>query len=161
MDPVTAIGLTAGAVQFVDAGGRALLASIKLLRDLKEAPKRMSELLQDVDKSVQRVYALRAAVQQPSSALFSHLSKEQMQQVKESIDDAYRATVELQSALTLVAGNSHTRLHGRGKQVWRSVVSVMMERNVELKITRIERLNRAITQDLQITNMKLQAEHKY
>lgn len=48
MQPVSIVGLAAGAVQFADVGDRALLAMIILLKDLKETPKRMAELLQDV-----------------------------------------------------------------------------------------------------------------
>lgn len=161
MDPVTTVGLAAGAVQLVDVGGRALLATIRLLRDLKEAPKNMSQLLQDVDKSVQRIHALRAAVQQPSSASFSHLSVVQMQQAKNSIENAYQATVDLQGALQSVSQPNGVAAHGRGKRAWKSVVSVSMEWEIERQIARVERLSGVIIHELQVSSLELLVAQKY
>ncbi|MCJ1262381.1 hypothetical protein MMC22_002251 [Lobaria immixta] len=95
MEPVSAVGLAAGAVQFADVGVGALIGMVKLLKRLKETPKRMAELLQDVGKSIQRIITLRNAMQQPNS-LFAHLSIAQLQRVMGNVDDAYQATTDLQ-----------------------------------------------------------------
>lgn len=58
MDPVSAVGLAASAVQFADVGVRALIGMLQLLKRLKHTPKQMTELLRDVDKSIQRIHAL-------------------------------------------------------------------------------------------------------
>lgn len=121
-----AIGSTALAVQFADVGGRALLGMIKLLKDLKETPKRMVELLQDVDKSVQRIGWLQNEIQQPAS-LFTQLSPTQIQRLTGRVDDAYQATVHLQHALEPLFRENDSGSHEWAKKPWRSVISIQME----------------------------------
>lgn len=98
MDPVNAVGVAAGAIQFADVSFRALIGMIKVLKRLKETPQRMIELLQDVEKSVQQIHALQNAIQPPNS-LSTHLSATQIQRVRATVDDAYQATNDLQTVL--------------------------------------------------------------
>ena len=63
------------------------MGMIKLLKRLKETPKQMTDLLQNLDKSIKRIHALRSTIQQPDS-LFTHLSITQIQRVTTILDDA-------------------------------------------------------------------------
>ena len=160
MDPVSALGLAAGAVQFADVGVRALIGMVKLLERLRETPKRMAELLQDVDKSIQRIHALRNAMQQ-SNSLFTHLSTTQIQRVMGNVDDAYQATIELRHALEPLFRKSNITGHGWARKTWRSAVSVSMETRIAEKITRINRLNAEVMGEMQFTELEMQVKLEY
>ncbi|MCJ1396030.1 hypothetical protein MMC18_008917 [Xylographa bjoerkii] len=123
MDPVSAVGLAGGAIQFAVVGCSALIGMVKLLERLRETPKRMTELLQDVDKSIERIHALQNAMQQPN-LLFPHLSVTQVGRVVGNVNDAYQATIDLQHTLEPVFRKNTITGHGWAKTTWRSVLSV-------------------------------------
>ena len=160
MDPLSVIGLAAGAVQFADVGGRGFLGLIELLKRLKDTPKRMTELFQDVDKSIQRIYALRSAMQQPTS-LFMNLSNQQIQRMTSIVEDAHQATVDLQLGLEPLFRKPLVSWDSWPKRAWRSVVSIHMERSVAEKINRIQRLNVEIMGEMQLFDLDIGADLKY
>ena len=69
MDPISAIGIAAGAMQFADFSGRVIIEGLSVLRSLKHDPEKIKELLQDLEWSIERIAALQNAMTQPSSAL--------------------------------------------------------------------------------------------
>lgn len=150
------VGLAASAAQFADVGFRALIGTIELLRRLKNTPEQMTVLLQDVDKSIQRIHAIRNAIQQPNS-LFAHLSIMHIQRVTASVDDACQATTDLQHTLEPLFRQSNNPKGGWAKKTWRSVVSVSMETDIASKITRIKWLNSEIMSEMQISGLEMQA----
>lgn len=161
MEPVSVAGLAAGAVQFADVGGRALLGTIRLLRNLKQTPERMRELLRDLEKSVQRIQDIQDTAQQPTSNIFSHLGDIQRQRATESINEAYKAIADLQSTLSPVFEKHNTSCPGWTRKAWRSVVSVTMEKDVAQKLDRIERLKRDMMCELQLTEIDTQMKNRY
>lgn len=160
MDPLSAVGLAAGAVQFADVGVGALIGMVKLLKRLKKTPERMAELLQDVDKSIHRISTIRNAMQQPNS-LFTHLSVAQFQRVMGNVDDAYQATIDLQLALEPLFRKSNISGHGWAKNTWRSVVSVSMEPRIAEMIARIKWANSEVMSEMQFTGLEMQAKLEY
>ena len=160
MDPVSAVGLAAGAVQFADVGVRTLIGMVQLLKRLKHTPKQMTELLRDVDKSIQRIHALRHAMQQPNP-LSTHLSNTQTQRLTTNVDDAYQATTDLQHTLEPLFRESNIAGNGWAKKTWRSAVSVSMETEIEGKITRIKRLNSEVMSEMQLSDLEMQVQLEY
>ena len=160
MDPVSVVGLAAGAVQFADVGFRALIGMIKLLKRLKETPKQMTDLLQDLDKSIQRIQALRNTIQQPDS-LFTHLSITQIHRVTTTLDDACQAATDLQHVLEPLFRQSNTSKHSWARNTWRSAVSVSMETEIAAKIARIKWLNSEVMSEMQISGLEMQAKLEY
>lgn len=160
MEPVSAVGLAAGAVQFADIGVHTLIGMVKLLKRLKESPKRMAELLDDVDRSIQRIHALRDAIQHPNS-LFTHLSPTQFQRVMANVDDANQANIDLQNTLEPLFRKGKIARRDWVKIAWRSVVSVSMEHRITEKFTRIEWLNQEIMSEMQLTGLEMQAKLEY
>lgn len=157
MEAVSGAALT---VQFADVGGRALLGMIRLLKDLKETPKRMVKLLQDVDKSVQRICSLQNAIQQPAS-LFTDLSTTQIQRLTGRVDDAYHATVQLQHSLEPLFRKNNSAVHEWAKKGWRSIISIQIERSIAENVARTERLNREVLSELQLIDLEMGANIKY
>ncbi len=151
------VGLAASAAQFADVGFRALIGTIELLRRLKNTPEQMAVLLQDVDKSIQRIHAIRNAIQQPNS-LFAHLSITHIQRVTASVDDACQTTTDLQHTLEPLFRQSNNPKGGWARKTWRSVVSVSMETEIAAKITRIKWLNSEVMSEMHISGLEMQAK---
>lgn len=153
MEAVAAAGLI---IQIADVGGRALLGMLKLLKDLRETPKQMTELLADVDQSVQRICSLKDALRKPTS-FAAHVSAPQVQQVTECMNHAYGAIVDLQQALEPLFRKGNTSVQSLAKKTWRSVVSIQTEKSIPKRLARTERLNREVISALQLTGLEMDA----
>ena len=68
-----------------------------------------------------------------------------------TVDDAYRAVVELQHVLEPLCQKPND--NGWAKRDWRSVVSMSMEKSVIEKIDRIERLKAEIVSEMQLISL--------
>ena len=154
------VGLAAGAIQFTDAGVRTLTATVRLLKRLKETPKRMTELLLDVDKSIERIHALEGSIQQRHLG-FTHLSSLQNRRLWRTVDDANQAITELQHTLEPLFRTSNSPRHGWAKATWRSVVSVSMESKIAERIARISWLNGEVFSEMQLAGLNSQARYEY
>ncbi|KAL8839091.1 MAG: hypothetical protein Q9170_001873 [Blastenia crenularia] len=157
MEAVGVIGL---AVQVADVGGRTLLGMIKLLKDLKETPKQMAELFEDVEKSVQRICSLREVLQQPTT-LSTQMSSTQIQRINATTDDAYQAMCELRQTLEPLFQKSSLTAQGFVKRAWRSL-STRIQRNLEAReastaaqLNSLNASSREIQQAAQATHSKV------
>lgn len=154
MEALGAVGFT---VQFADAGGRALLGMIQLLKDLKDTPKQMAELLEDLESSVQRMESLKDTMRQ-STNLCTHLSITQIQRVSRVVDDAYQATLDLSQTLEPLFQRKNMMTHGLARKAWRSVVSVQEEKMVTKRTARIKRLNSEVLGAMQLVGLEVGAD---
>ncbi|KAK0752815.1 hypothetical protein B0T18DRAFT_423475 [Schizothecium vesticola] len=137
MDPVSIIGLSAAAVQFSDVGARALLSSLRLLRELREIPHRMADLLTETDKSVERLLYLDSLCQQPS--FVSRLSQQQLDSIRPVILDGRNATERLQAVLQPVI--SDLRKPSKAMRAWAALMSKRREADIEQHLKVITRIH--------------------
>lgn len=156
MEAVAAAGF---AIQAADVGGRALLGMLRLLKDLKETPKRMTELLEDTDHAVRRICSLKNALQQPTR-FSAHVCRGQLHEVGASVDRACEAIIDLQRELDPLFRKSHMSGDGFVKSAWRSLVSVQMEKRIISRLARMERLDREVTGMIQVIGLNLEADSK-
>ena len=154
-DPISIVGAAAAAVQFGDISARAVLESIKLLKNLKETPKRMTQQLQDVTKSIQRMLQLRSAILAPASPVFTRLTSQQRKRIDEAVSDADLAMKSLHQSLQHILPQQTSNTNNSIKSFWRAVVSVTREKDIEEKIQRITRLHQELMQELQVTDLEL------
>lgn len=160
MDPISLVGLTAAAAQFAGVAGKGVLKSIGLLKGLKGTPARLSELLGDLDKSTTRIIRLLVTLRDDQSSLAKLLSTERLQALKGVVGDAGCASNELQSVLEPLFGpQSHgsTGLRAGAKKLWRDVVSVTMEKDIEGKLDKARRMNDEVLRELQLAGLDLNA----
>jgi hypothetical protein len=99
MDPVTALGAAAGGFQLVDVAARALIATVRGLRSLREAPARTAAHLAEVEKSLLRISRVSAALLQPGTKVFDKLTVEQFGRLSSCALDARLAMEGLQRLL--------------------------------------------------------------
>ena len=154
-DPISALGAAAAAVQFGDVAGRAILESIKLLKNLNETPKRMAQQLQDVTKSIERMILLRSTILAPGSSVFIRLTSQQLKRIDEAVSDTDVAMKSLHQSLQRLFPRQTLNADNTIKSFWRAVVSVTREKDIEEKIQRINRIHQELMQELQVTDLEL------
>lgn len=158
MDPVSAVGIAAVSLQFAGVAAKGALGGIGFLKSLKETPVRLAELLRDVDKSVARIIHLQQTLQGPDSGPVRQLSHSQLLALLATVGDAYQAMVSLQTTLEPLFGNQNAQTQTRTKRMWRSVVSVKMERDIEEKLEKIRRHNDQVMRELQLSGLNIQIQ---
>lgn len=156
MDPISAAGLAAGAVQFVDTGGKALLGIYKILKDLQDTSRWMGDLLQDIEKSIEHICILRQTIEPPGSAVMVRLDPTQVQSASSKIKDAYKAAMDLKSTLEPYSRDLNSLGHSKRRRVWSAMLSVTERSNVEQKIQRVLLLNQEVSQALQVVQLTMQ-----
>ncbi|KAI8625744.1 hypothetical protein F5Y19DRAFT_449398, partial [Xylariaceae sp. FL1651] len=158
MDPITLLGASAAATQFGSYGAKSLLSLISLVQALQDTPAHIRDLLQDVEKSIARLLQLRQALQDPNSDIMQGLEPWQIQSIQDVIDDGHSAMSTLQSMLQpLVKRQDGSLLLGAAK-AWKAVIGLARTKQIEEKLQRIQRLHTDVLQQLQVTDLELQAK---
>ena len=150
------VGAAGLAIQVADVSGRVLLGMIKLLKDLRETPKQMAELLVDLEISIEQIHWIKAVLQ-PSTMLSTHLTAAQIQGITKALDKADQAITDLRQILDPLFQKSSTRIYGFAKKAWRAIVSIEMEQRVARRVTRIERLKNEAMIVVQVAELEMGA----
>jgi hypothetical protein len=150
-DPLSIIsGLTAG-VQLVSTVAQALLATIKLIRDLKDVPERLALLLGEVEDSISRLCNSCNA----GSNIFRNLDPSQLDRLSRSASALYPALQEIHDMLVPLMSNSRDK----GRSVcglWKSLVSLKVEKELLEKLQRLNRLNMEMIRELGTIGLEVQ-----
>jgi hypothetical protein len=157
MDPVSIIGLSAAGVQFIDVGARALLSSLRLLRELREIPHRMVDLLNETDKSVERLLYLDSLSQQPS--FVNQLSQQQLDSIRAVILDGRSATERLQAVLQPVI--SDLQKPSKTMRAWAAFMSKRREADIEQHLKIITRIYLGLMPQLQALGLEIELQNLY
>jgi hypothetical protein len=155
MDPLSSIGLSAGVVQFVDVGGRALLEVMKLLRDLRDTPEIMRGLLKEAENSIAHIYVVKEAIEAHSSVANDHLNDTQVGIVNSKVRDAYDAISEVKNMLARYSHDLHSTPN-KWRKLWNSVVSVTERSSLEQKLRKVLRANQELQRALQVVQLEIQ-----
>jgi len=157
MDPVSIIGLSAAGVQFFDVAARALLSSLRLLRELREIPRRMVHLLNETDKSVERLLYLDSLSQQPS--FVDRLNQQQFDSIRSVILDARTATEGLQAVLQPVI--SDLQKPTKTMRVWGALMAKRREADIEQHLMSISRIHLGLVPQFQALGLEIDLKHMY
>lgn len=150
-DPLSIIGGISAGMSLVSAAAQALLGTIKLMKDLKEIPARLVTLLDDVDDSISRLCSSCNA----GAELFSGLAPPQLDRLQRSTSSLCSALQEIHQLLTPLAAS----LSESGKPIrrlWRSFLSLKLERDLWEKLRRLNMLNLEILRELGIISLEVQ-----
>jgi hypothetical protein len=153
MDPVSAVSVAAASLHFASA----VLGSIRILIDLKDAPAQLTQLLHDVDKSVVCIAHLQQTLQDPASRLLQKLNPTELETLRATVNDGYQLILSLQSSLQSILGDWNGKAQAMGKRIWRRLVSLKFECELEEKLERIRWNDNEILQSLQACGLDLQA----
>lgn len=159
MDPVSAVGLAASSLQLASFVFTAALRSIRVVKDLKDVPTRLRGCLADTENSVRRLSNLQSTLTDPNSKLRSVLNQSQLSNLESVVRDGHDATEALHRKLeSLFPQQTASSSRHRVKAVWKNVVSLGMEKEVEDAARRIQRLNDEIARELQIADLESQVD---
>ena len=152
-DPFTIVGGLAAALQLVATAAQALLATIKLMRDIKGVPERLALLLGEVEDSISRLcHSCNAG-----SKIFQNLDLPQLDRLSRSITTLYTALQGIRNMLIPLTYNSK----GKGASVrslWQSLMSLKVERELSEKLERLNRLNMEMIREIGMLGLEVQVD---
>ena len=150
-DPLSCIGGLAAGIQLLSTASRALLATIKLVRDLKEIPEKLALLLSEVEDSISRLSQSCNA----GSSIIQNLDHPQVNRVSRSASALYQAMQEIYNILVPLVYKGK----GKGASIrglWQSFMSLKVERKLSQKLERLNGLNIAMIRELGMIGLEVQ-----
>lgn len=159
-DPLTILGATAAGLQLGEAGCKALIGTITLLRNLRKAPRRMKRLLHETEMSIARLEYVRNTVLQPGSAVASQLSADQLATLNIVISEGQQAIDGLERELEVLVPRKGSTA-GPLKRTWKSVVSLTKEDELKEHLENISRANMEILRELAVLCLQSDASLLY
>lgn len=155
-DPLTILGAVAAGVQLGEAGCKALIGSIALLRNLRKAPRRMKTLLLETEASIARLTYVRTTVLQPGSALATKVTAVQLTRVMALLLEGEQAMQSLERELEHLVPQISSK-PGAMKRTWKSVVSLTKEDELKEHLEHIDRANMEMIRELQFLGLESSA----
>ncbi|KFA69134.1 hypothetical protein S40285_09825 [Stachybotrys chlorohalonatus IBT 40285] len=151
------LGAVAASLQLGGLAIKGSLEALELLNDLKELPERFAKLLRHLDREVTSINGLLRT----DSAIYNHLTNDQYIQLSSPATEARKAIDELRALLQPLVDikqtGGKTFYTARLKTLARSFKSLAMEKDVEVKISSIERLNMSLLRQLQFCGFETQS----
>ena len=147
-------GLAAG-IQLMSTTAKALLATVKLIRDLKEVPERLALLLYEVEESISRLNQNCNV----DSELFQNLDLPRLDRLSTSALALDVALREIHDVLKPLVCDSKRK--GRSVCIlWKSIVSIKIEKDLAEKLKRLNRLNIEMIRELGMLGLEVQLSTK-
>lgn len=148
MDPVSAFGIIAGALQIADSSANALLASVRIVKDAKTTPKWLKDLLHDVENSVDHVSNLKGVLEGLNS-LLDGVSANQLHQAKVNLTSISEAAVSFKNILKPLVNVQGASNHYKLKRINAAMKSVVERSNIEQQALRLLLLNQTLSVSLE------------
>jgi hypothetical protein len=160
MDPIGAVGLAAGTAQFLDIGGKAILGTLKLLRDLKDTPSWIRDVSNDIENSFQHIQILRETIERSGFEDLVQPNHAQVRTAGDAIRSAYDAMIDLKKVLEPYSRDQVLLPHGRWRRTWAAVSSVTERNSIEQKMQKVMLLNHEVSRTLQVIQLGMQKAMK-
>jgi hypothetical protein len=145
------IGTLAAGLQLVLTAAQALLATIKLMKDLREIPERLVSLLDDVDDSISRLCHSCSS----GSKLFQIMDNPHMDRLSRCATALHPALSDIHNMLMPLFVNKRGRANP-ARNLWRSFISLKVEKELHYKLQRLNRLNIEVVRELGIVGLETQ-----
>jgi hypothetical protein len=142
-DPLSIIGGLAAGLQLVSSAAEALLVTIKLMKDLKEMPEKLSTLVNEVDSSTSRLCQSCNA----GARIFQNLDPPQMERLGRCASTLRSALQNIQSMLAPLLIGSRNRILSFSS-LWKALVYLKLEKELPDKLQRLNRLNIELIREL-------------
>jgi len=159
-DPITILGAAAAGFQLGEAGCKALIGGISLLRKLRKAPKRVRGLLGETEASIARLSYVRTTVLLPGSAVAVRLTPDQLSRLNVVVLEGEQAMQALEHEikdLVPLTGSKAASL----QRTWKSVVSLTKEDAITELLANINRANVEILREIAVLGLESDASLRY
>ncbi|KID83676.1 hypothetical protein MGU_09062 [Metarhizium guizhouense ARSEF 977] len=160
-EALAVLGAVAAAVQFAEAAAGALVKTIGVVRGLREVPPKLARLLSEVEASTSHVESLCSSLSPQHGG--SDMSKQIQSQAHldgllETMTALYKATQDVNSFLAPMAefGQVSTAKGRRMARMWKSIVSLKMDKELPDKLERLNRLNINVVRELSLVGLQVQ-----
>lgn len=156
---LAAIGGVAAGVQLVEFAAQALLQSVKFIRNLQDIPKRVSLILDDIEKSADRIKRFCATSLHPKSVILSQLDEIHYNCLVDSTIVLRDTMDNIRFSLKpLVDWN--TNKFNKIKfilRLRRGMGYLAMEKQISDRLRRLDRLNIELARDLGLVGLGISA----
>ena len=144
-------GVSAG-LQLVSTTADAVLATIKLIQDLKDVPERLALLLSDIKESISRVSRSCSV----GSTTSQHLSPLQNDTLFRCMKRLHSALEDIQATL-MPLFTARVSRRDSVLRVWKSFVSLKITKELSHKIERLNRLEIEVVRELEEIGVDMHA----
>ncbi|KAL8341603.1 hypothetical protein RB598_003504 [Gaeumannomyces tritici] len=143
-DPLSALGVATAGLELGLVAAKSILGAAKLIRELKDAPKEASEMVDDLTHAAARIGSL--------SSITSDLTPEQHARLYRPIAEFNAATESLVGKLeVLTAGKGQKdRKRGAFKRTMNRALYLQMRDDVRAERVRLDRLDQEVKGELQV-----------
>lgn len=148
-DPFSILGGAAAGLQLVPTGAQALLTTLKLIKELRDMPRMLCSLLNEVDDSASRLYSSCSN----GAQLMQELEPAQAGRLAQCVVVLHTTLQIIQSMLTPLIVAKPGRAAGLS-QLWKSVLYLSMRREVEEKLQRLNRQNIELIRELELIGLE-------
>lgn len=158
-EALAVLGAVAAAAQFAEVSAKVLIKTIRIVKDLREVPSKLSRLLDEVEASTSHVESLCFGILQDGSDICQQLQSPQcLEGLEQTITALYKAMEDVNMFLIPMAEfREGSPAQGRRiARMWKSVVSLKMEKELPEKLERINRLNINVVRELSAVGLQIQ-----
>lgn len=148
-DPLSILGGVAAVEQLAEV----LLKSVQFVKDLRELPQKLSDVLQDVERSITSLQHV-CTVLQP--ALSVHINPRMSLGLTETLKTLDQCVQDIQTALQPLVGPGQTSKGNFPQRVSTSLKAWNMDKKISDKLQRVHMLNLEVIKHLQIVGLELQ-----
>ncbi|CAN8100330.1 unnamed protein product [Discula destructiva] len=164
------VGGMSASLQLLQAAAEGLLATMKLVQDLRRVPKKLATVLKDINSSTRGLSHLCSVVLHPDYNVFQQLSDSQLRRLTSAAAAVVSVMAEINSLLTPLVGNGvygqgsrprQSKLHiNTVRRLLKSIMSLTIESDICEKLARLGRLNLEMLRELNMIGLEIQASTK-
>ncbi|KAK8121847.1 hypothetical protein PG984_010517 [Apiospora sp. TS-2023a] len=148
-DPLSILGGATAGLELVSIAAQALLTTLKLIRELRDMPRMLSSLLQEVNDSTSRLYSSCSN----GARLVQDLEPVQTARLTQCVDLRHTTLRSIQSILTPLVVAKSSWAAGIS-QLWKPVMYLGMRKEVEERLKRTNRLNIDLIRELELIGLE-------
>jgi hypothetical protein len=160
LDPVSAVGAIASGVQLLDAGGRALLGCYDLIRNVKNAPKEMVDMLKELESSIKQMHHFSDTIDGIINQRLTTFDNNQILRVKATALEIKLAADELLKSLQTPFAELSAERNGFSKP-WHAFKAVIKGKDLRKSIEKVQRLQDSLRTEIGFTNIMNSTLNRY
>ncbi|KAK2779577.1 hypothetical protein CKAH01_02925 [Colletotrichum kahawae] len=155
-DPLSILGGVAASIQLAECATAALLGTIKLIREIRDVPKKTARYLEDVERSSERLNYICRHIVGAEFTTTEHIDTELLDRLSSGCDNLRLAVDEAKGCLEPLAEATRRGKHAMGLRLWNGLVSTTRETAILEKLQRIDRKNLELIEELNIVSFVTQ-----
>ncbi|KAH9231282.1 hypothetical protein K456DRAFT_1726966 [Colletotrichum gloeosporioides 23] len=150
------LGVVAASIQLAELATKAMLGTIKLVREVQDGPAKLASQLEDVERSTDRVNYFCGHIIGAGSATVDHIEPGLMARLAASCDGSRQAANDAQNLLRPLVESLDLVKHKPALRAWKTLSSKTRESAILEKLRRLDKANLELVGDFNIAIFKVQ-----